>query len=100
MSAEIWIFVVFAFFFGVLIGWLLQRRTADKAPQAEAGSAPPAKIGVIEAELKNAKRLLEANDADTTSAAETLAGLDKAIARANERLKLILRSVKRATFSD
>jgi len=100
MSADFWLPVIFAFFFGVLIGWLLLRRTADKAPQAEASSAPQDKIGVIEAELKNAKRLLAANDADTISAAEALTGLETAITRTNERLKLIVKAVKGAKFSD
>lgn len=92
MSADFWILVIFAFFFGVLIGWLLQRRTAANAPRE--------KIGVIEAELSNAKRLLEANDADNIHAAETLTGLEAAIVRINERLKLIVKAVNGAKFSD
>ena len=100
MSADFWVLVIFAFFFGVLIGWLLQHRTKDKARQEEVGAAPSAKLGAIEAELKNAKLLLEANDADATMAAAKLAGLDEAIKRANERLKLIIKAVKGAKFSD
>ena len=92
MSADFWILVIFAFFFGVLIGWLLQRRTAAPAPRE--------KIGLIEAELKNAKRLLAANEADTISAAETLTGLEAAITRTNERLTLIAKAVNSAKFSD
>ncbi len=99
MSADFWILVIFAFFFGVLIGWLLQRRTAARMPQAEQ-DAPPAKISLIEAELENAKMLLKAKDADASIASETLASLEETIARANERLKLIVQAVKSAKFGD
>ena len=98
MSADFWILVFFVFLFGVLIGWILHRRTDAHGPQA--GAAQPAKLDAVEAELKNAKQHLEASDADAAIAAEQLTGVDDALRRANERLKLIIKAVKGARLGE
>ncbi len=100
MSAEFWILVIFAFLCGVLIGWILRYRTGARAQRVDASVAPTAKLGILEAELKKIRMLLDAKDVDATLAAEPIAGLDEAIQRANERIKLIAKAVKSTKFSD
>ena len=100
MSADFWLLVIFAFFFGVLIGWVLQRRTAPPTQQSDSGKAQSKKIGALEAELEKAKRLMESNDADTAFVKEALAGFSVALKRADDRLKLIMKAVKNDKSKD
>ncbi len=105
MSADMWLLALFAFFFGVLTGWLLSRRAAngDSAARppvdadASGGKAPagaPEQLDALEAVLKEAKLQLQQQDGDAASAEEALAELDDAIKRANGRLKLIMKTLR------
>ncbi len=102
MLADCWPIAITAYFLGVLTAAfvLRVRSNGDGANGAAAKSvttkAPDgAKLGAIEEELKKAKTLLEIKDAQDAEAAAELNSLDEAIKRANGRLKLILKALKR-----
>lgn len=100
MSADFWLLVLFAFFFGVLIGWVLQRRTSPPAQKPDSGDAQSKKLRALEAEIETAKRLIETSDADTAFVKEALKGFGVALKRADDRLKLIMKAVKSARRED
>lgn len=108
--ADRWFTAFIAFFLGLITGWLLSkgRKTGEETENGHAGAiggpasgAPPSmKLGALEAEIKNIKTLLEAKEVDDELTAETLSSLDEAIKRANGRLKLIVKTVKKAKTAE
>lgn len=55
------------------------------------------KIGAVESEIRSARELLNETEEEARAFSQDLSTLDSAIKRANGRLKLILRAVRRAT---
>ena len=101
-----------ALIFGIAIGWLIWggRRQEIEPQRRDPGSViakgngnngdpcpDGLKLGAIESEIRAARELLEESDNEAASFSEELSGLDESIKRANGRLKLILRAVRRAT---
>ena len=111
--ADSWLVALFFFGFGLLVGWLIWAREIFKA-QAEddapatgdlhAGAAkdidPSDKLGLLEAELKEARALLEETESESEAFASLISGVEEAVKRANGRMKLLLKSIKRAKKDD
>ena len=106
-----WAPPVVGFLLGVFFGWVVWGAALfngnDEATGAdgEAGAAKvegpgAAKLKAIEDELAKAKSLLETDERDNADATEILSELDEAVKRANGRLKLILKSIKRVKKGD
>jgi hypothetical protein len=55
------------------------------------------KLGAVESEIRSARELLDESEEEARAFSQELSTLDSAIRRANGRLKLILRAVRRAT---
>lgn len=55
------------------------------------------KLGAVESEIRSARELLNETDEEARAFSQDLSTLDSGIKRANGRLKLILRAVRRAT---
>ena len=113
-----WTPAVVAFLFGLIIGWIIwgapwtKDRDHDamdegdldgrirREPLADAATKGTAttdsKVGSIEAEIAKVKSLLETEQETDTDLSAELEAVDKAVKRANGRLKLILKSVDRA----
>jgi len=67
----------------------------DKKPNGN--DAPDTlKLGALQAELEKAKTLLADSEQENAALTDLLSNIDDAVKRANGRLKLILKSVKRA----
>ncbi len=104
MIAVGWPLGLAGFILGALIGGLIARVRAQEAggdANAGASDGPRLKpgedsISALAAELKAAKELLEAEEADAGQVTDTLKNLDEAIKRANGRLKLLTKAVKQA----
>ncbi len=97
MIAVGWPLGLAGFVLGALVGGMMARGNAEEA----GGAAPRLKpdedgLAALAAELKAAKELLEAEEAEASDVADTLKQLDEAIKRANGRLKLITKAVKQA----
>lgn len=58
----------------------------------------PMKLGALESEIRSARELLSQGDEEADAFSEELSTLDAGIKRANGRLKLVLRAVKRAAI--
>lgn len=99
-----------AFVFGLATGWLLWggRRSAEAGGEPGDGAAPAIALSQIDArdgdgldalerEIRAARARLAESDDEAGKMAQELDSLDKAIKRANGRLKLLLRAVQRAT---
>lgn len=54
------------------------------------------KLGAVESEIRSARELLHESEEEAKAFSQDLSMLDSAIKRANGRLKLILRAVRRA----
>lgn len=54
------------------------------------------KLGAVESEIRSARELLDESEEEAKAFSQDLSTLDSAIKRANGRLKLILRAVRRA----
>lgn len=122
--AERWVLAgTIGYFVGFLTAWMLfggssgkkaPRAMAD-APQAAADRSPvqsgqkqdqqktenpgeitSMKLGALEAELRSAKTMLDENAKENEAFSEILDSLDAAVKRANQRLKVVSKSVSRA----
>lgn len=95
--ADRWFLAGAAYFLGLLTGWLVWSggRLKDGEAPPEAARPPAERLAALEAELKTIQSLLQEDDAESEAFAEHLGELDDAVKRANGRLKLILKSVKR-----
>jgi hypothetical protein len=111
-----WVWVLAAFLFGILIGYLIRRgRRPGEAPDQDASpeeaAPPPAgeaqpdaaadpcpatmKLGAAESEIRTARKLLAEGEAEAEQFVAELSVLDEAIKRINGRLKSILSAVKK-----
>jgi predicted nucleic acid-binding Zn-ribbon protein len=106
------IFVGGAYLLGLLTGWFAwrARRSDQKNQQAGETAMTPdqqtklvpdavsasTKLEALAEEIKNAKVMLHAESEEREELAAAVASLEEALKRANGRLKLILKSVKRA----
>ncbi len=99
------------YLFGTATGWLiwggrrapavsgerlksaLEESAASEAPMPAADAAA---LGVLEKEIREARALLD-QDEETDTYFHALAELDASVKRANGRLKLLARSLKRAS---
>ena len=95
MLANGWPLALAGFFIGVLAGELMSRgRKNGFAPiKLKPGEDP---LSALESEINAAKKLLQSEAEEAGANEETLKNLDAAIKRANGRLKLIAKAVKRA----
>ncbi|WP_375202532.1 hypothetical protein [Hyphococcus sp.] len=96
MIAIGWPLGLAGFILGALVGGLMARAGVEEAnarPRLKPGED---NLSALAAELKAAKELLEAEEAEAGEVAETLKNLDEAIKRANGRLKLLTKAVKQA----
>jgi len=71
----------------------IEEKNGDKEPVAM-------KIGALESEIKKAREMIAEDAEENAAFAELLSNLDEAVKRANGRLKLIIKSVKRAKIDD
>lgn len=94
MLANGWPLALAGFFLGVLAGGAIPQ--ANKKEDGVRLAPGEDGLSALTAELKAARELLEAEESDAVDTAETLKNLDEAIKRANGRLKLIMKAVKRA----
>lgn len=90
-----WPLALIGFALGALVGVRMARPARDDGPHAPLLEHGEDGMEVLAAELKAAKEMLAAEGADNEAAAETLTALDEAIKRANGRLKLIAKAVKK-----
>jgi hypothetical protein len=106
------IFVGGAYLLGLLTGWFAwcaRRSDQNNQQPGETAMTPDqqtkfvpdavsasAKLEALAAEIKNAKVMLHAESEEREELAAAVASLEAALKRANGRLKLILKSVKRA----
>jgi len=110
-----WALLAAAFGFGLACGWLIWggRRTEKEAGAPSAGalsghlngdpsgaSLPAASLDALAEELRAARALADESEEESAGLASGLAGeldaLDESIKRANGRLKLLQRAVKKA----
>jgi hypothetical protein len=115
-----------AYLFGIVTGWLIwsgrgQARAGESSEPGAPDAAPKEKrepiiataegddiknggdpcpdvmkLGAVESEIRSARELLAESDEEAKAFSQELFTLDSAVKRANSRLKLILRAVKRA----
>jgi len=103
-----WILAIGAYALGFLTVWLLQSRGWLKIGPRKTPGHPTSKLSdvaavpersekldALAAEIEKAKSMLEEQEADREASEEILDELDGAVKRANGRLKLILKSIKR-----
>lgn len=98
MIAVGWPLGLAGFFIGVLLGGLMARGGGEEPGERLSRRLRPGEDGLsaLAEELKAAKALLEAEEAEAEEVSESLKNLDDAIKRANGRLKLITKAVKQA----
>lgn len=115
---EDWMVAIAALIFGVGLGWLVwggrkgegaaKSASADAMPPAAAAiandaaapsnavNAPPAEsLDAVERELKVARELLDEGEEEMRLFGEEIADLDSAIKRANGRLRLLIKEIRR-----
>jgi hypothetical protein len=103
LGAAPWAPLAIAFLVGFACGWLIWGlRNVDGADAEGAAAGPSAveaddrkEIVVLRAELEAARALLDEGEGQQDDVARQLSSLDEALKRANGRLKILLRSVKR-----
>lgn len=109
-----WTIAAAAYLFGLLCGWAIRRGARANAEKADAGGdlrrddaeametasesgedvPASAKLSALEAEIRQARSILEADAEEHDAMSEILRGIDEAVKRANGRLKHVLKSVK------
>jgi hypothetical protein len=103
LSAAPWAPLAVAFLVGLACGWLLWglKGAGDDSGEKLAAAAPDEgderkEIVVLRAELEAARALLnDGEDNNQEELGQQLSALDEALKRANGRLKVLLRAVKR-----
>lgn len=101
-----WAVFIGAFVFGLATGWLIwggaraaafaRRGPEDGLAGGPDGKVPEAAIAAIEREIRAARALIDEADAQSADTVGELDALDASIKRANGRLKLLVRAVKKA----
>ncbi len=89
MLANGWPLALAGFVFGVIAGGLAARKAVSDRRGDQRAAPDDAALSALGAELKAAKDLLEAEEAEAGEVDEALKQLDEAVKRANGRLKLI-----------
>ena len=96
MTAETWFFLIFVFFFGVLAGWLLQRRNGDASPDVREQQA---NLDRLEEEIAAAKQRLAENEKESAEMLQGLLLVDQAVKDADARLSAMARATSaKATY--
>ena len=112
-----WFVAVAAFCLGLLTGWIVWARRQmnnEAAPDIEGHlehtdtqiqDTPPQytqnqsdqqeTLDALASELENAQKMLEESQAESDAYSDILGDLDEAVKRANGRLKLIIKAIKR-----
>lgn len=100
-----WVLAVGAYAFGFATFWFLSsmdrlparfRNPADNLRNPlDRESSKVEKLDALTAEIEKAKSLLEDHEEESVSSRELLGELDDTVKRANGRLKLLLKSIKR-----
>lgn len=95
MLADGWPLALVGFAAGLLLGALMSRgkQNGERTPVRIAPGDDP--FAALEAEIRTARDMLQAEEADAVATETTIRNLDSAIKRANGRLKLILKAVRR-----
>jgi hypothetical protein len=107
-----WATALAMYLFGIATGWLIWggRRGAvvtsgervkttlgaSAAGEASKPSSAGAALDALEKEISAARALLDEDDGEAAAFTEALSSLDASIKRANGRLKLLARSVRKA----
>ena len=95
MLANGWPLALAGFFIGVLAAELMARGRKGGAPRVKLKPGEDA-LTALQAEINAAKEMLQAEEQEDSANDEALRNLDDAVKRANGRLKLIMKSIKRA----
>lgn len=103
LVAAPWAPLAVAFLVGLACGFVIWglgagEKDPEKAESRESGSIEGderKEIVVLRAELEAARALLDEGDGEQQEVGRILSALDEALKRANGRLKVLLRSVKR-----
>lgn len=100
LDAAPWAPLAVAFLVGFACGWLIWGLRGDANTPSTDVSAPGEdderkEIVVLRAELEAARALLNENEDDHEEVGRQLSALDEAVKRANGRLKILLRAVRR-----
>lgn len=110
--ANSWFVAIAAFALGLFAGWLVWARgvfNKDETPTSTSGDLhaadqeeadPNDKLAVLDAELKKVRSLLAETESESEAFAELLSGVDEAVKRANGRMKVLLKSIKRSKKND
>ncbi|CAK9042071.1 Translation initiation factor IF-3 [Durusdinium trenchii] len=104
--ANRWLLAIVAYVFGAATFWVLsftdrlpaffQKTLVSRAvDQPERDADSDEKLEALAAEIEKAKSLLQENDTEATTVRDRLSALDEAVKRANGRLKLVSKSIKR-----
>jgi len=96
MLASGWPLALAGFLLGALTGGFMPRNEKSAASTLKRMAPDGDGLAALASELTTAKELLEAEEAETGEMADNLKNLDHSIKRANGRLKLIMKAVKRA----
>jgi len=112
-----WVLVITAYALGLVTGWVIWRlakqapaddgsgagiasvlsairRKADFSANGKHDAPDDLKLAALDAEIKEAKAILEADKSERDALSERLADVDAAVKRANGRLKLVLKSIQ------
>jgi hypothetical protein len=103
ISAAPWAPLAVAFLVGLVCGWLIWGLRGASAESAEITPAAAAESGgderkeivVLRAEIEAARALLDQHDTPQDDITSQLLAVDEALKRANGRLKIIQRGLKR-----
>ncbi len=101
LGATPWASLGVAFAVGLACGWLIwglrSERASDHAEPGKTATDPDDReeIVVLRAELEAARALLEEGDGQGGDIGRQLSMLDETLKRANGRLKLILRAIRK-----
>jgi len=96
MLANGWPLALAGFFVGVLAGEFMSRGRKNSGAARVKLKPGEDVLSALQAEINAAKELLVAEEHEDSTSDAALKELDDAIKRANGRLKLIMKAVKRA----
>jgi type VI protein secretion system component VasK len=108
MMSDRWLLAIGVYFLGLLTGWIIwKRRNADQdagtaagedsthKPEMQLQNEQQEKLAALAAEIENAQKMLKESEEESGAYRDLLKNLDDAVKRANGRLKLIVKSIKR-----
>ncbi|WP_425409462.1 hypothetical protein [Hyphococcus sp.] len=94
MLANGWPLALAGFFIGVLANEIFARARKGSAPRLKLKPGEDV-LSALQSEIRAAKEMLEAEHEEDAANEEALKNLDEAVKRANGRLKLITKAIKR-----